>query len=121
MARQRVRVPWLATAFALLNALAASAAIEVSDAAFRPDRELPEYNAFWNAMYQWGDALVPRSGGAVAIHLRDTGFGTVRADGRLVDHAVLPLSVCCRADAIRRLAPPRVSSLCSSGFWEDVN
>jgi hypothetical protein len=96
MACKRLRVLWLAAAFVLLNALAASAAIEVLDAAYRPDRELPQFAAFWKDWYNWGDAYVPyQASGALAVYIRNTGSGSVTINDMTINGTGLADGIKC--------------------------
>lgn len=96
---KRARVLWLAAAFCLLNALAASAAIEVLDAAYRPDRELPQFNAFWKDWYNWGDQYVTyQASGALVVYLRNTGAGSVTISDMTINGMGLADGIRCKTD-----------------------
>lgn len=78
MARRRVHILCLAAVIVLLNALAASAAIEILDATYRPDYERPEFAAFWKDWYNWGDQYVTyQASGALAIYVKNNGSSSV--------------------------------------------
>lgn len=62
----------------VLSACACSAALEIIDASYRPDRRLPQWDIFWKNAWKWGDTTVPvYPSGAIAVYLRNTGTGSV--------------------------------------------
>ena len=75
MALARVRYcVTAAVALALCAALSASAALEVLDAFYRPDRGLPEYNYLWNSGYKPGDDPPNyQLSGELCAYIRNTG------------------------------------------------
>lgn len=76
-----VRVPKLIAGVVVLHLLcvcAASAAVELIDAVYRPDRFFPEFYSFWKSTYKWGDAVPPSNpGAALAVYLYNNGTSAV--------------------------------------------
>lgn len=83
----------------LITAVAASgagAAIELIEAAYRPDRVLPEFYVFWKDWYNWGDSYIPYSAsGALAIYVRNTGANSVTINDLLINGASMASGMGC--------------------------
>jgi hypothetical protein len=96
------RITWLAALLFVSAAVSCSAALEVLDATYRPDRVLPEFNMFWKT-WKWGDPLpVYAPSGALCIYLRNTGSGAVTINDVTVNGQGLKDGIRCRTDKLNR-------------------
>jgi hypothetical protein len=97
------RVLGPATCAVFLWAVAATAAIEVLHASFRPDRMLPEYNALWKGGYKWGDTIPPcYVGGAIVVYMRNAGAASVTIGDFVINGTGLANGINCKEDKLYR-------------------
>lgn len=74
----RYRILLLAAILLAVLSLSASAAIEVLDSFYRPDRMLGQFFYLWNINYAWGDdPPVYTASGQLCVYLRNTGTSSV--------------------------------------------
>jgi hypothetical protein len=116
------RLLYLAAALTLLTAYAASAAIEIIDASYRPDRRLPQWDIFWKNAWKWGDETVPvYPSGALAIYLKNTGTGSVTVSDLTINGAGLANGIRCSSTAYSDCNLKPCSVYYPSTNWTLVN
>ena len=114
------RVPAAAVCLAAILALVVAppthAAIEILDAAYRPDRRLPEWDIFWKNWLKWGDDTVPvYPSGALAVYLRNTGAGPVTISDMTINGEGLANGIQCKTDKTYKCALPACSVFYAGG------
>ena len=100
MATRHIPVICLAAIILVLSALAASAAIEVLDAFYRPDRMLPEFFYLWSNTYRLGDD--PPSydnSGQLCVYIRNTGTSSVTISDAQLQGISLTQAIGCETKA----------------------
>jgi hypothetical protein len=91
-----VVVLWISVVLGLMGSLAASAAIDVLHAFYRPDRMLPEWNYFYNGNFKPGDTPPTiTASGALCIYVKNTGTGSVTIDDVTINDQGLTNGIRC--------------------------
>ena len=100
MTHRLIRVIFVAIILVVVSACCTSAALEVLDAFYRPDRMLPEFFYLWSSTYRLGDDPPSYdSSGQLCVYIRNTGTSSVTISDAQLQGISLTQAIGCETKA----------------------